>query len=89
MTSCMLEVVEWSTIVLQFASYGSDGVVVNNEAFFCKSWTRGLLVALVRVRCIWRLIFPFSSILRASGEASRRLPNVGTPVDLCSVGVFG
>lgn len=45
------------------------------------------LLAVVGVRCICRLIFPFSRIFRASGELSRRLPNVGSPVSLDMFGV--
>ena len=88
--SCFLEFVNEPTAVLPLTSWESGELFNTAESPSCrKSCTRELLLVFVGARCICRLIFPFSSIFRASGEASRRLPNVGTPVDLCRVGVFG
>ena len=42
----------------------------------------GRVLAFVGMRCNCRRILPFSRILSASGEARRRLPKVGSPIDL-------
>ena len=70
-----------------FASLEDDILASTVLAMCIASCVDGPLLALVGVRCICRRIFPFSSIFRALGEASRRLPNLGKADGLGNEGV--